>query len=1172
MQLSVAVMVSVDKRELYELFLPGISTKTFRGVSLAELLDDVALHLMEVIPGQHASSMVKMQFCPHVELRRVKVSPEFPLEGTKKTVGWSGRVTVVVTRWPEDKFCVVHVPRLGLESFAVESTAYLEEGLTRFLQDWSKRNGGVTNFDAITSRSYEYLEILEVDTELPTILPSRPPKVRKKKKRAKKKASRKKNRDQSFMQRHKRRLVPPVTLREVGINLNHRATDGRLGRTFGREALVEQVSTQLERDGAAILLVGPAGVGKTAVLHEVVRRMAAQQRPIQERCDVWSVDGNRIIAGMSVVGAWEKRCEQMVAELSARLDILYVDDLPALVYTGRSAQSDTNVAEFLEPHLARGDLRIIGECTPERLEAVREEAPGFFARFHIIQVPELDERQTLMVLLGALRRYEAQESICIDPEVLEGILSLTRRFMARRCHPGKAVELLSQVVTDYRGVERDRFGRRQVDRKKLVEVFSQQTGLPRFVLWEQQSMRHRQILAHFERRIVAQQEASDAVSDVVTVLQQGLNDPHRPLSTMLFVGPTGVGKTETAKALAEFLFGNKDRLIRFDMSEFRDPISVTRLFGDRFNPEGELTRRVAQQPFSVVLFDEIEKAHPAVFDAFLQVLGEGRLTNAAGRMTDFCNTVIIMTSNLGVRESQRSVGFGDVSHASRDVHFRKAAEEFFRPEFFNRIDRIVAFRSLGRDAMRPLVARILQEILGRRGLRRSGVLVQVAPELVELLVDQGFEPRYGARSLKRALEQRLTTPLARHLVSQPVDKTTLIDLHRQGEEIGMELWALDDAQRAPWSDGGTRRTFHGLKDRYALIRQGLDALEDSALVGQMADARGQLIEQFNQEALDVPQWARLDSVSELLRSLKALREQADDFHDRFLLEYDVRDSAEVVEPSLLNNYGYKTNPLYMAPSVEVLALDRAKAVREAWGELDELEMGLVGVRYRADATRRSERVVLMRLLPATDDPAAFQWVQALAGLYRSCWSQWADVSLLAHVKDRGWKRWDEVSTERQEGIYGHFRPVVTAMALEVRGAGMLALIEQEVGYHLDTSHVGPDMMCNLVRVDEVGDGQTDALQRLEALDAQMQAWRRARLAGEDAPHPLGRLPVLRRFKAGVAVDVETGVTLDLSQGHNAELFSQSSADGLSRVVLRRLVLEMPVAVSKEAGAEAPLDG
>ena len=303
--MSLPVMVSVDQREVYQIHFPGVSEHRLRGVSLAELLDDAALYLMEQIPKESMDKMPRYQLCPVMELRKVKVTLQIPSGVGRKKEPWSGRFPVVVTRWGKDGFHVATVPTIGVETFAILRTAHLEEGLRRHLQTLVEA-GRFYEIEQAVCKPVVYLEILEIETELPSILPSKPQKKKKKKKKPKKK-EKKKKKDRNPQ---KRRMVPPETLRAVGSNLSHRAQDGRLKPAFGRDEIVDELYQEMQREDAAILLVGPSGVGKTAIIHELIRRFSAEEKPIQHRCDFWEVDGNRLISGMSMVGAWEQRCLQ----------------------------------------------------------------------------------------------------------------------------------------------------------------------------------------------------------------------------------------------------------------------------------------------------------------------------------------------------------------------------------------------------------------------------------------------------------------------------------------------------------------------------------------------------------------------------------------------------------------------------------------------------------------------------------------------------------------------------------------------------------------------------------------------------------------------------------------------------------------------------------------------
>jgi ATP-dependent Clp protease ATP-binding subunit ClpC len=390
--------------------------------------------------------------------------------------------------------------------------------------------------------------------------------------------------------------------------------------------------------------------------------------------------------------------------------------------------------------------------------------------------------------------------------------------MPYRAFPGKAVRFLEQLVRDALPGQDHASGALEhasiaIGRNDAIASFVRATGLPAFILSDELAMQVPEVRGYFEERLLGQPDAVDALVDLITVIKASLNDPHKPLGSFFFVGPTGVGKTESAKVLAEFLFGGRERMIRFDMSEYASADALPRLIGTAWkaDSEGELTRRVREQPFCVVLLDELEKAHREVFDALLGVLGEGRLTDASGRSADFRNAIIIMTSNLGAgRREMQAIGFGQSqadgveSDERLRAHFTKQAEQFFRPEFFNRIDRIVAFRPLTLDAMRLITRRELGKLLMREGIVRRNLLVEIDDSVIEQLLAQGFHPLYGARPLQREIERTVILPLARLLVARGDGASarrdsagSLLRFGVRDRQIQLSLVSLDIPEEAP---------------------------------------------------------------------------------------------------------------------------------------------------------------------------------------------------------------------------------------------------------------------------------------------------------------------------------------------------------------------------------------
>jgi ATP-dependent Clp protease ATP-binding subunit ClpC len=575
-------------------------------------------------------------------------------------------------------------------------------------------------------------------------------------------------------------------LRKTGRRLNAMYPDD-LDRALGREPEVAELTRLLAAtDRRPVLLVGPRRVGKTTVLHEVVWRMCARRK---ERAgvgrDIWLLSPMRLISGMSYLGEWENRVLAILEHARKKDLALYFDDLLGLFTAGVSAASDLNVALVLRPWLEKRQVRIIAEITPEAWRVLRERDRALADLFHVIPVNEPAESETLRVLINVGRQLEETHRCHFDLDIVPTAYELQRRYATDAAFPGKAAGFLKRLAV--------RFAGERVIRWRALDEFHQQSGLNIAMLDDAAVVERKHVRERLSRQLVGQDQVLDAFADVVVTLKARLNDPRRPLATMLLLGPTGVGKTQAAKALATTLFGSHDRLLRFDMNEYVDAASATRLTGSPRDPEGLLTSAVRRQPFSVVLFDEIEKAAPEIFDLLLAVLDEGRLTDALGRVTDFTQTVILLTSNLGAREAKSRLGFGAIEGGAEaeDSVYVSAAEKFFRPEFFNRLDRIIPFRSLERQHLEGIVRHLISDLVARDGLRRRDGLVNVTLEAMKRLAELGHHPQLGARALKRVVEREVAQPLAELLVTLPPGTPMVANVTTKGEGFDVALQGLN---------------------------------------------------------------------------------------------------------------------------------------------------------------------------------------------------------------------------------------------------------------------------------------------------------------------------------------------------------------------------------------------
>ena len=545
-----------------------------------------------------------------------------------------------------------------------------------------------------------------------------------------------------------------------------------VGRIWGDEELARHVvdtpalkigvelaaETLCRSPGSSLLLVGEAGVGKTTLMRALAKRLA------REGWTVFEASAVEVLAGQVYVGELEQRMRLLLTHLDADKHVLwYVPQFQELYYSGRHRFSPIGILDMVQPAVEAGRLRMVGEVRPAALEKVVQQRPRLRAAFKSLVLDSASEQETL-ALAAAIAREELAPAVSVEQPVLHDALDLARNYVTSSVPPGNVIDLLR--LTGTRLAPRGG-GQHAMAREDLLVTLSQLTGLPHSVLDEREGLDAAGLQAFFAERVMGQPEAVRCLVDRVAMLKAGLIDPKRPIGVFLFAGPTGTGKTEVAKTLAEYLFGSAERMIRLDMSEFQEPQSLIRIVGE--SGEGAdtnaLVNRIRKQPFSVVLLDEFEKAHPRVWDVFLQVFDDARLTDAQGNLADFRHSIIILTTNLGAVEHQGgSLGFTFAGGAFSEAQVLRVIGNTFRPEFVNRIDRVVVFRPLTKTVMRDILRKELGAVLQRRGFRNREWAVEWEESAIEFLLERGFTRDMGARPLRRAIDQHVLAPIAMTIV------------------------------------------------------------------------------------------------------------------------------------------------------------------------------------------------------------------------------------------------------------------------------------------------------------------------------------------------------------------------------------------------------------------------
>jgi ATP-dependent Clp protease ATP-binding subunit ClpC len=640
-------------------------------------------------------------------------------------------------------------------------------------------------------------------------------------------------------------------LDQFGRNLTQLARERKLDPVIGREREIERVMQVLSRRTKNNpVLIGEPGVGKTAIVEGLSQKIVAGDVPetIKGK-QLYTLDLGALVAGSRYRGDFEERLKKVLKEIRTRGDIiLFIDELHTLVGAG-AAEGAIDAASILKPMLARGELQTIGATTLDEYRKHLEKDAALERRFQPIKVEQPSLPHTIEILKGLRDRYEAHHGVTITDQAVVAAANLADRYIADRYLPDKAIDLIDEAGSrlrirrmatpaDYKAIEDEIVKVRRdkevaiekqnfeqaktlrekeeellqrkaakeqewraegvdlfdvVDEEVIAEVLANWTGIPVYKLTEEETAKLLRMEDELHKRVIGQQDAIKAVSQAIRRTRAGLKDPKRPSGSFIFLGPSGVGKTETAKTLAEFLFGDEDALIQLDMSEYMEKHTVSRLVGSPpgyvgYEEGGQLTESVRRKPFSVVLFDEIEKAHPDVFNALLQILEDGRLTDSQGRTVDFKNTVIIMTSNLGTADLRKaSVGFAKTDEAvtyekmKQKVH--DALKAHFRPEFLNRIDDVIVFHELTKDEVTEIIDLMVKRL--RDQLETQGLGLELTQAAKYFVVDKGYDSTLGARPLRRALQRLVEDPLSEKILWKEfrAGETIIVDVEQDGEPV-----------------------------------------------------------------------------------------------------------------------------------------------------------------------------------------------------------------------------------------------------------------------------------------------------------------------------------------------------------------------------------------------------